>query len=99
LPRIPSKVNLPANRYNQYLIQLNQINSTEVFRTGESDSEICIAVWASGFGGDTRHLDFCSLPQRPLNQVDSLEAFYKTPKPRHPVYRHIDGDWYLWADW
>jgi hypothetical protein len=29
----------------------------------------------------------------------SLDDFYKTPKPRKPVFRRVDGNWYLWADW
>jgi hypothetical protein len=99
LPRIPSEVNFPLGRYNEYLVLLKQIGSAEVFRAGENNSQICIAVWAHGFGGDTRHVDNCWLDQTPVNQVVSLGDFYKTPKPRHPVFRHIDGNWYLWADW
>jgi hypothetical protein len=99
LPRSLSEVNFPASRYNEYLALLKQIGSTEVFRAGNDNSEICIVVWASGFGGDTRHVDSCWLDQVPVNQVASLDNFYKTPRPRHPVFRHLEGNWYLWADW
>lgn len=99
LPQEPPKVNFPVGRYSEYRELLEQIGSTEVFRTGEDNSTVCISVWASGFGGDTRHVDNCWLKIPPANQVSSLSDFYKTPKPRRPVFRHIDGDWYLWADW
>jgi hypothetical protein len=99
LPHEPSKVNFPVDRYGEYRGLLEQIGGTEVFRAGGEHFTICISVWASGFGGDTRHVDDCWLAIPPVNQVGSLSDFYKTPKPRHPVFKHIDGNWYLWADW
>jgi hypothetical protein len=99
LPHVPSEVNFPVSRYNEYRGLLEQIGSTEVFRAGENNSTICVSVWASGFGGDTRHLDNCWLNTPPVTQVASLSGFYKTPKPRRAAFRHIDGNWYLWADW
>jgi hypothetical protein len=99
VPYEPSKVNFPAGRYSEYRGLLEQIGGTEVFRAGGDHSTICISVWASGFSGDTRHVDNCWLDNPPVNQVGSLSDFYKTPKPRRPVFRHIDGNWYLWADW
>ena len=99
LPRPPSEVNFPASRFNEYKILLEQVGSLEVFRLGGDNSETGISLWASGFAGDTRHVDLCWLNHVPANQVASLKEFYKTPKPRHPVFRHIDGNWYLWADW
>jgi len=97
LPRNPSEVNFPAARYNEYRALLEKIGATEVFRAGEGDSEICVAVWSSG--GDTRRVNNCWMGRSPANQVASLDDFYKTPKPRHPVFRRIDANWYLGADW
>jgi hypothetical protein len=99
LPRIPSEVNFPIARYNEYHDLLEKIGSAEVFRRSEDNTNICLTTWASGFGGDTRHVDSCWLNQIPVNEVASLDDFYKTPKPRHPSFRHIVGNWYLWADW
>jgi hypothetical protein len=98
LPHVPSEVNFPASRYNEYRALLEQADSAEVFRAGEGNPGVCISVWASGFGGDTRHVNTCWLQQVPANRVASLDGFYKTLRP-HPAFRHIDGDWYLWADW
>jgi hypothetical protein len=99
LPRPASEVNFSTSRYAEYRGLLDQVKSSEVFRSGHTNSEICVISWGSGFGGDTRHVNYCWLDRAPVNQVASLEEFYKTPKPRHPVFRHIDGNWYLWADW
>lgn len=99
LPHPPSEVNFPASRYNEYKSLLEQVRSPEVFRRGEKSSATCIALWASGFGGDTRHVDLCWLDDAPPNQITRLSDFYRTPKPRHPVFRHVNENWYLWADW
>ena len=100
LPHAPSEVNFPSSRYNEYKVLLEQVRSPEVFRRGgENNSETCISLWGSGFAGDTRHVDLCWLDHAPANQIARLDDFYKTPKPRHPVFRHIDENWYLWADW
>lgn len=98
LPHPPSEVNFPSSRYNEYKSLLEQARTPEVFRRGEGNSEICISLWGTGFGGDTRHVDLCWLDLAPANQVASLDDFYKTPKPRHPVFNRIDKNWYLWAD-
>lgn len=55
LPDALSKVNFPVVRYSEYRELLERIGITEMFRTGEDNSTICISVWASAFGGDTRH--------------------------------------------
>ena len=99
LPHPPSEVHFPSTRYDEYKSLLEQARTTEVFRRGDGTSEICISLWASGFGGDTRHVDLCWLDHAPTNQVLRLDDFYKTPKRRHPVFRRVDENWYLWADW
>ena len=60
---------------------------------GGENPEARILVWASGFASDTRHVAICWVDKTPANQTDSMESFYKSPKPRHPVYKHIDGHW------
>src|SRR5579862_7440767 len=66
---------------------------------GEHPGVVCVWVWVSGWAGDTRHVDVCWVDQEPTNQVASLDDFYKTPKPRSPVFKRIEGNWYFWADW
>ena len=97
---IPPAGDFPVARYNQYLALLKETGGIGAFRgRGEHPESISIGVWASGFAGDTRHVAICWREHEPPNQVASLEDFYKTPKPRRPVFRHVDGNWYLWADW
>jgi hypothetical protein len=99
LPHPPSELNFPVGRFNEYSALLERAHSEEVFRTDGSNPGICMSLWAAGFGGDTRHVDACWMEHVPINQVSRLDDFYETPKPRRPVFRHIDSNWYLWADW
>jgi hypothetical protein len=90
-----------VGRYNQYLALLKEVGGIGAHRDrNDPPADLCIWVYASGWaGGDTRHLDVCWENQPPISQVASLDDFYRTPKPRKPVFRHVDGNWYLWADW
>src|SRR5229473_5410326 len=88
----------PLNRYNQYLELLKQTGAKWAFRgRGEHPEVVGVGVWASGWGGDTRHIEICWTDHEPANQVANLDDYYRTPKPRHPAFRHIDGNWYLYA--
>ncbi len=90
----------PPDRYNQYIALLREVGGLGAHRdSNDPPADVCIWVYASGWAGDTRHLDVCWEAQTPANLVSSLDDFYKTPKPRKPVFRHIESNWYLWADW
>lgn len=90
----------PAERYHQYLDLLRQAGGLGTQRDrADPPADICIWIFASGWAGDTRHQDICWEKETPPNQVASLDNFYRTPKPRKPVFRHIEDNWYLWADW
>jgi hypothetical protein len=100
LPKMPPEGGLSVSRYREYLALLKEIGAR---RTGSSSEKnataIYVEVWASGFAGDIRHITICWLDIKPTNTVSSLDEFYRTEKPRNPVYRHINGNWYIWADW
>jgi hypothetical protein len=97
---IPPEGDFPVGRYNEYLALLKEIGGYGAFRErGKPPVPVGIDVWGSGWASDTRHIAVCWLNKPPSNQVSSLDTFYQTPKPRSPVFRHIDGNWYLWADW
>lgn len=90
----------PVERYHQYLDLLRQVGGLRASRDdADPPADVCIWIFASGWAGDTRHQDICWEAETPPNQVESLEDFYRTAKPRKPVFRHIDENWYLWADW
>ena len=95
----PPAGNFPSSRYNEYLTLLKDINGEGAFRGRGQNPDVGVLQWASGWGGDTRHIAIYWLNHTPSNEVASLDNFYRTPKPREPVFRHIDGAWYLWADW
>jgi hypothetical protein len=90
----------PLDRYNQYLALLKETGAVGAHRDrDEPPADVCIWAYASGWAGNTRHLDVCWENRLPTNLVTSLDEFYKTPKPRKPVFRHVESNWYLWADW
>jgi hypothetical protein len=98
MSKIPPDGEMPVARYQEYLALLKQTRAKLVAR-GEEPHEVCFGTWASGFAGETRHLEVCWLEREPSNTVASLDAFYATPKPRKPSYAPIDGNWHIWADW
>jgi hypothetical protein len=98
--RKPPAGNFPLDRYNAYLALLNETGAVGAFSDRQDPPEsVGVLVYASGWAGDTRHVDICWMDREPPNLVTSLDKFYKTPKPRKPVYRHVEDNWYLWADW
>ena len=98
ISKIPPDGGMAVERYQKYLALLKEIGASRVAR-GPEPLEVGFGVWASGFAGDTRHVEVCWLERQPSNIVLSLDAFYRTAKPRSPSYVHIDGHWYIWADW
>jgi hypothetical protein len=99
VPHVPPDGGFPVARYQEYLALLKEVGGTGAFRgDGEYPENISIGVWAHGWAGDTRHVEISWQEHEPPNQVPSIEDFYQTPKPRKPVFRHIEGNWYVWAD-
>jgi hypothetical protein len=96
--KMPPDGGMPVKRYQEYLALLREIGASRASQRA-NPHEIWFGVWASGFAGDTRHVWVCWLEHQPSNTATSLEAFYKTEKPRTPSYVHIDGNWYIGADW
>ncbi|HEY2860784.1 MAG TPA: hypothetical protein VGJ21_20400 [Terracidiphilus sp.] len=96
--KIPPDGGMPVKRYQEYLALLKDIGASRVGQE-QGPLEVSFGTWGSGWGGDTRHIEITWLERQPPNIAASLEAFYKTEKPRKPSYVHIDGNWYIWADW
>jgi len=100
LPRKPSEVSFSVNRYNEYVALLKQVGSNAAFKTkGNQPDAVCVGAWGAGWAGDTRHVWDCWAAREPANQVANLDDYYRNPMRPRNVFRHIDGDWYLRADW
>ena len=100
LPNKPSEVNFSVNRYNEYVALLKLVGSNAAFKTeGNIPDQVCVGAWGAGWAGDTRHVWDCWASREPENQVANLDDYYRNPTRPHNVFRHIDGDWYLKADW
>jgi hypothetical protein len=101
-PRIPPEGGIPANRYNEYLSLFKETGSKLALRDEGDHPMVCIG-WAGGWAGDTRHVDICWSDHKPAEQVTNLDDYHKNSRrnghPRSGVFRPVEGNWYLWADW
>jgi hypothetical protein len=95
---VPTEAKFPPDRYREYLTLLREVGGKGAYRTSEKHPEVGVQMWTAGFGGDTRHVNVCWREDEPPNQVASLDEFYRTAKRTKSVYRHIDGNWWIWAD-
>ena len=94
LPHTPQEVKLPVERYNEYVALLKEAGTRSVFRFQENNVEgICSFLWVSR----PREVLVCTMDRQPENQVTSLDDYYRDPKRRSSVFRHIEGSWYLLA--
>ena len=97
---VPPEGGFPVSRYDEYLGLLRETHGFGAFRgRGDAPDSVSIGVWATGWGGNTRHIHVVWRESRPSNLVTSLDDYYRTAKPRDPAFRYIDSNWYLWADW
>lgn len=91
----------PIDRYNQYLALLKQIGGLVAYRDEGEPPDPGVCMWGYGFGGETTHINICWQDEEPTNQVASLEEHYQKERNgdrRSDVFRHIDGNWYIWTD-
>lgn len=100
LTKVPQQGDPFSNRYLEYVALLKEAGALGVFRgDGVGSQDVSIGVWASGWGGDTRHVEVAWVEHKPDQQVDSLDRYYRSSPPHSSVFRHIEGNWYLRADW
>ena len=90
----PPTAALSVGRYGEYLRLLKQVESSGISRTAVPRPDVCIYVWGSGWGADTRHVSICSLYSVPVNVV---AAGAVAPSGANKIV-HIEGRWYLERD-
>jgi hypothetical protein len=85
----PPQGGFPLDRYDEYLSLLKSTGGAWAFRDrGDQPGAVGVGIWASGFGGDTKHIEICWLRSEPFSQT-------KEPPAR---YEHIEGNWYIRKD-
>jgi hypothetical protein len=97
-PRRQPETSFPRVRYEDYLRLLREVEARAGYRS--EDGSIGIAVWGAGFGGDTRHMNMCWLQTAPAHQVASIDEYHndRTLVKKGGAYKHVEGNWWLWAD-
>jgi hypothetical protein len=100
VPQKPPDGDFSTDRYRTYIALLEETGAMGAVRAeGVQPETICALLWASGWAGDTRHVQICWADHELAPQTPSLKEYYRVPKPRHLVYRKIEEHWYLSADW
>ena len=95
---MPPTKDFSVARFQEYLAALKEAGGRVASRNETGDTDV--GVWAAGFAGNTRHVNICFRENPPSNQVESLDAYHEdSRKQPRGVYRHIEGSWYIWADW
>jgi hypothetical protein len=91
-----------VDRFNEYVALLHKTGGERAYRDRGEHPDVGVVVWHVGWAGDHSHINVCWLNETPRNQVSSLDAYHQDQtvlKSRQGVYRHIEGQWYLWTDW
>ncbi|MGB8352554.1 MAG: hypothetical protein WCD79_01570 [Chthoniobacteraceae bacterium] len=100
LPEPPGG-NFPIKRFDRYLALLKEAGGTNGIRRKGIHPMIGILMWGQGFAGDTVHIGICWQEIVPTRQVENLDVYFhdhKSSGTRGWVYKHIDGNWYLFTD-
>ncbi|HEY2328926.1 MAG TPA: hypothetical protein VGI63_03840 [Verrucomicrobiae bacterium] len=92
----------PPEKIEKYQSLLKVVGSPSVWVDGRgTNADLFFMVWGRGFAGETEHLCICWLNQIPTNQITTLDGY--RGQSRYPdtvvVYKHIEQQWYLSADW
>ena len=92
----------PPEKIEKYHALLKVVGSPSVWVDGRgTNADLFFMVWGWGFAGETEHLCICWLNQIPTNQITTLDGY--RGQRRYPnavvVYKHIEQQWYLSADW
>jgi hypothetical protein len=92
----------PPEKIEKYQSLLKVIGNPSAYVSGKStNADLDFMVWGWGFAGDTEHLCICWLHEAPTNQIATLDGYrgQSVYPNRIVVYKHIDQQWYLSADW
>jgi len=92
----------PPDKIEKYQSLLKVVGSPSVFQWGRgTNAYISFMVWGWGFAGSTEHLCINWVNEKPTNQIPTLDGYrgQRVYPNTVVVYKHIDQQWYLSADW
>ena len=96
-----SPAQLPQERVNAYMALLKDTGSELVLQSGEPPNRAFrVYTWTWGWAGLSRNVGISWNEHSPTNQVETLFG----PRPpgslpgRDVFYKHIDQNWYVWAN-
>ena len=89
----PEQAGLQRSRYTEYLATFKNVDAILAVH---NDGEYYFLIKRCGFAGGGWGIAVVSREIAPSNQIASLDDYQKTDHSSGGVYRHIEGDWYLW---
>jgi hypothetical protein len=89
----PEQAGLQRERYVEYLATFKRAGAILAVH---NNGEFYFLVKRRGFAGGGWGIAVVSRVTAPANWIVSLDDYQKTPYSSGGVYRHVDGDWYLW---
>jgi hypothetical protein len=90
----PEQAGLHRARYEEYLATLKRAGAILAVHLENGEFYFPIRRW--GFAEAGWGIAVVSRATAPTNRVASLDDRQKIPYSSGGVYRHVDGDWYLW---
>ncbi len=95
------RVRLPAEKAKPYIAVLKDTGGELVLQSGDSSNRIFkVYTWIWGWAGLSRDVGISWNERPPTNQVQAL--FGRRPAGTVPgrdvFYKHIDQNWYAWAN-
>jgi len=102
LSRHGQAISSPPEEIKQYQSLLTAVGNPNVYVWGKGRKvDVSFMVWGWGFAGNTEHMDLVWVNEQPTNLIPTLDGYrgQRVYPNTVVVYRHIDGQWYLTADW
>jgi hypothetical protein len=96
-----SHAQIPPERAKPYIALLKETGAKLVLQSGERSNRVIeVSTWTWGWAGLSRDVGISWNEQPPTNQVQAL--FGRRPRGSMPgqdvFYKHIDQNWYVWAN-
>ncbi|WP_157895188.1 hypothetical protein [Verrucomicrobium sp. GAS474] len=91
----------PVERYDLYLALLKKVDGVGVSRGEGENPDVFILLWATGWAGDTKHVEVSYLSREPADMVERLYVHFRKRLPSEGwkrQYKRIEGNWYLSTD-
>jgi hypothetical protein len=97
-PKDPQTIGIPNERIAAYRKIFRALDIPRGFTANQDVGIVKFISSAQGLAVSGSSKAYVWLKKPPTNLVDSIDNYKSTPGASYPVYRHIQGNWYLVFD-